>query len=189
MSEMKKHKLMDVLGINLFLKKFNSTIDKVELPPHDYTKYDLLVRAEELKYIEIKCNSDITNPYVDHYITKSDWEWLIQETPTGSKALYILFDDNSTIVYDLKAIHNLNLYYEGEKLNYTNQMDKLNAKMETFVFLNYPTNFKNKTVKMYLQGSKKLLGLSVKDLNLKIAQGTLTQQDVDEVYRKINENF
>lgn len=186
---MKNHKLMDIVGIKLFLKKFSATTDNVELPIDDYTKYDLLVKDEEnLKYVEIKCNSCVLNVFADNYISKSDWDWLQSETPTGSKALYVLFDDCNTVVYDLKAIHHLGHYYEAQKLNYGDQMAKLNAKMETFIYLDFDKCFKDKVMKMYPTGSKKLLGISIAEINKKISNNTLSLGDIQVIFKKMEEN-
>ncbi|WP_313511601.1 hypothetical protein [Sphingobacterium sp.] len=180
---MKKHQILEAVGKALFYRAFPLTKNVFE-PKDIYTKYDLLVGGN--KYIEIKCNSDIANPYADNMITNADWEWLLTQTPEDSKALYVLFDDDWTFVYDLKEVHRLGYYYYGYCEIFEDEMEQKNPRKTKMAYLKISDCVKNGVLKMFpKQGSIKLLGIKITDINRRFKNGTADQQFINEILEVI----
>src|SRR5690606_22954850 len=121
---MNKFKLMDEIGKALFLKKFPKQADKIIIPENQFSKYDLLIKGElHDKYVELKCLTEVFNFNLNNLITTSDFDFLVKEVPVGDKSLYVLFDDSCCVIYDLKALHHLNLYTIEKRRNYRSEMN------------------------------------------------------------------
>ena len=184
---MDKFKLMDEIGISLFLKKFPKQTDKIEIPDNPFSKYDLLIKGEQNdKYIELKCLTEAFNFNLNNLITVTDFDFLVKEVPTGDSSLYILFDDNVCLIYDLKAVHHLNLYTIEKRKNYRNEMLHQDFIETDYVIIDYKKCLDAGVVKCYPKsGSKQLADFKISELLKKNREGKLTDDFVEDILEKI----
>ncbi|WP_164108231.1 MULTISPECIES: hypothetical protein [Sphingobacterium] len=183
---MDKFKLMDEIGISLFLKLFPKTEEKIIIPDDQFSKYDLIVRGEEHdKYVELKCLKQVISQTLTNLITVSDFDYLTKEVPTGDKSLYCLFDDNVCVVYDLKAVHHLNLYTIEKRGNYKSEMNQNDYHTSDYVIIDYAECLKAGIVKCYVKsGSKQLADFKITEVLKKLKTG-ITEEFLDDILEKI----
>lgn len=185
---MNKYELMDYVGIQLFLKKFPKQENKIEIPNNKYSLYDLLIKGEQHdKYVELKCISNILTYSLTTLITTSDFDYLTKEVPVGDSSLYVLFDDNCCVVYDLKAVHHLGLYSIEKKKNFTSEMNKKEYKESDYIVIDYKKCLDAGVVKCYgKEGSKGLAGFKISELLKHLSNNTATEEYIENIISKLN---
>ncbi|WP_185217530.1 hypothetical protein [Sphingobacterium mizutaii] len=179
---------MDLVGIQLFLKKFPKQENKIEIPDNKYSLYDLLIKGEKHdKYIELKCISEILTYSLTTLITVSDFDFLVKEVPTGDSSLYVLFDDHCTVVYDLKAVYHLNLYSIEKKKNFSSEMNKTKYEESDYIVIDYAECLKAGVVKCYgKEGSKGLADFKISELLKHLKNNTATEEYIENIISKLN---
>lgn len=186
---MNNYELMDYVGIQLFLKKFpRQKIENIIIPENKYSKYDLLVKGSKHdKYVELKCISEILTYSLTTLITVSDFDFLVKEVPVGDSSLYVLFDDDRTVVYDLKAVHHLNLYTIEKKKNFNSEMNKKEYKESDYVVIDYVKCLNAGVVKCYSkEGSKGLADFKISELLKHLSNGTASEEYLEDILKKLN---
>lgn len=188
MKKMNNYEYMDYVGIQLFLKKFPKQENKIIIPENKYSKYDLLIKGKDNdKYVELKCISEILTYSLTTLITTSDFDFLTKEVPVGDSSLYVLFDDHRCVVYDLKAVHHLNLYTIEKKHNYKSEMDKGNVYKEDYVVIDYVKCLNAGVVKCYSkEGSKGLADFKISELLKHLSNNSATEEYLEHIIKKLN---
>ena len=181
--------IMDVFGLKMFGNMFPSSKEHATIPDNKYEKYDLLVQTKkETKYIEIKCLSEVLPSTATHLITKTDWDYLIS-TPTGTKSLYVLFGDEATVIYDLKAMHHLDYYKILPRKNFKTEMLQGEKEDQLYSVLQYDMAITAGIAKCYPHhGSIEKYGFSIKKLLKDIKDDTISSGDIMGLFKLLNEN-
>lgn len=181
-----KHLMMDSVGKALFFTSYKVQ-EKTIIPENRYSKYDLIVEEKGVeKYIEIKVMRDCYNCYYDQIITKSDFDYLVNNTPEDSKALLYCVDNNYNIIYDLKAIAEAGTYTTIVQGNYKDEMQKIGYREEEMILLNYSDNKKAGHLSFKNEGAKKMLNIDVVELLNKLQGNTLTELQLYSLLDKID---
>src|SRR5690606_16838591 len=159
------------------------------IPDNQYEKYDLLVQTKtETKYIEIKCLSEVLPTSATHLITQTDWDYLVN-TPSGTKSLYILFGDEATVIYDLKAIHHLGYYKILPRKNFKTEMLQGEKEDQLYSVLQYDLAVTSGVAKCYPNhGSVEQYGFSIRDLLLRIKEDRISGEEIRETFKFLNKN-
>lgn len=176
---------MDEIGKALFFKLFPRT--KATESDNEYSKYDLLVTGNEgNKYIELKCLTEALPDTLTHLITLSDFEYLTDEIEENDKSLYVLFDDNLCVVYDLKKVRELGSYEVMKRRNYLTEMNRDKYEARDYAVIDYSKALDAGAVKCYLKnGSKKHFEFKISNLLKKMSNDTITDSELEEIYNKI----
>nr|WP_315393916.1 hypothetical protein [uncultured Sphingobacterium sp.] len=183
--EINRFELMDRIGKALFFKLFTKT--KATESDDEYSKYDLLIKGDEgNKYIELKCLTNALPDTLTHLITLTDFEYLTNEIEENDKSLYVLFDDNLTVVYDLKAVKETGSYEVMKRKNYLTEMNRDKYESRDYAVIDYKKSLDAGAVKCYLKnGSKKHYDFKISNLLKKMANDTITDTELEEIYNKI----
>lgn len=178
---------MDEIGKALFFKLFPNTVGSTITPVDDYSKYDLLVTRDDCnRYIELKCLTNALPDTLTHLITLSDFEYLTNDIPQQDKSLYTLFDDNLCVVYDLKAVKESGSYEVMKRRNYLTEMNRDKYEARDYAVIDYKKSLNAGAVKCYLKnGSKKHYDFKISNLLKKMANDTITDTELEEIYNKI----